>query len=169
MMNIIVANFTGLSMIVHFRRKFNLRAQGIVQSVFATLMVPAAMTGMIYKRHEENLLLTPSCPTCLEVRSGVSLVLTSFLYSLAIAPLTCIYLSRQHNTYLDPKHSFRPNLIYAFKMKSRTFNFALLLIVANFASGYFTLHKQGQEVDKVIVKQAVARGKSFVENLEKKG
>lgn len=164
-LNIVTTNLTGITMLIHFRRKFHLKSHGIFHTALAALFIPAAMTSIVAKFNHDSVLLAPSCPTCLEVRSGVSQVLTSAVYSAVIAPITCIYLSKQHHTYLNPKHSFQPNLLYALRMKPATLNCGLLLIALNFAAGYFTVYKQGQELDNVIVKEAIGRGKAYLENI----
>lgn len=163
-LNVVVSNLTGLAILLHFRRKFNLGTHGYLTSVAATLMAPAVITITASKYIEDSVLLGPSCPTCLEVRAGVLQVLASFAYQALICPVTCIYLSRRYSTYLTPKINFKPNLIYAMKCRSTVVYSSFFLIACNFAAGYFTPYKQGEEMDNVVMKEAILKGKAYLEH-----
>jgi len=163
--NVLSTNLTGLVILVHFRRRFHLGNHGYFTSVAATLMAPAVITIGASRYIQNSVLLGSSCPTCLEVRGGVVQVLSSFGYQAVIVPITCIYLSRRYNTNLLAKQNFQPNVLFALKNIKASVYSSFILIALNAAIGYYTVYRQGQEMDTVIMKEAISKGKAFLDQL----
>lgn len=147
---------TGIIINFYFRRRFNLQGFNVGLSYVPGVVLPTLFSLISSENFKKKVILAPDFRESLEVRSGILQVCTSVIYSTVICTVTSLFISRKHYTFLMGKKTFEPNLFHALKTSNVTKGVFVLLLLVNFGTASLITHLQGQEIENIMSKDALA-------------